>query len=245
MSGLRLRVCSGVQIVARVASDWVEEHARGSSGFGFAVGRSVEDTYRELAARKADLGGVRGFTIDELHPMDPSDERTFAARLDALLGSSDLTVERFDPRAGDPDREAARIDALAAQIGLSGCVLGLGPNGHLAFNEPGEPFGAPPRFVRFLPETLAHLGGADAVAPAKGGMTMSLRTILSADALLLVVGGQKQDAFERLIWGPLTMDLPASILRLHPDVTILTSREQAEERLDELLELPRIETVDG
>ena len=74
---------------------------------------------------------------------------------------------------------------------------------------------------------------------------MSLRTILSADALLLVVGGQKQDAFRRLIWGPLTIDLPASILRLHPDVTILTTRDMAGGRVDELLEIPRVETVDG
>ena len=224
------------------AADWMLSHARGR--LALAVGRSVEGTYRELARRTGCLAGRDVMTIDELHRLDPGDPRAFAAQLGEQLHGAGATVSGFDCAAADPDVEARRVDLAARDTGLAAVVLGLGPNGHLALDEPGQPFEAPARFVPFAPLTLAHLGGPDAVAPATGGMTLPLSTLLAADAVLLVVQGEyKRDALRRLLFGPLTTDLPASVLRLHGRAQLVTTPSCLGDLADDVLALPGVELL--
>jgi glucosamine-6-phosphate deaminase len=225
-----ITVAADADEVADRAAAWVKEHAVRGTFVTFAVGASVEGAYRALRAERDCLRGVHGVSVDELHPLPMGDPRTFGRQLADMLGpetTTGLTLERFDPSAPDPDEEARRVDRVMLDRGVSACVLGLGPNGHLAFNEPGEPLDAPSRAVGLRPSTVAHLGGRAAIAPARGAMTLGLPTLLAADHVLLVVLGDKRAAFAKLLLGPLTPRVPASILRLHPRVTVLCTPEEA------------------
>ncbi|HZQ26774.1 MAG TPA: 6-phosphogluconolactonase [Acidimicrobiales bacterium] len=237
---MRIVVAAGPDEVARRAADWIEEAADPERFLALAVGASVEGAYLELRGRPGCLGGIRTVSLDELHPLPVDDPRTFGGRLQAMLGTgTGMQLERFDPSAPDPAAEAQRVERLVRDRGLAASVLGLGPNGHLAFNEPGDPFHACSRAVTLRRSTLAHLGGRSAIAPATGAMTLGLPVLLDAPRVLLVVLGDKRAAFARLVLGPLTPRLPASVLRLHPDVTVLCTAREAADIPPALLELVR------
>jgi glucosamine-6-phosphate deaminase len=213
----------------RLAARWIVESARPGRYLALAVGASQQGAYRELAGHARSLDGARGISLDELHPLPAGDPRSFGAQLACGLGAdTGIGLERWDSSAADPQSEAEAVEARVRTAGLSGCVLGLGPNGHIAFNEPGVALDAPSRVTALDPRTVAHLGGADAIAPAVRGMTMGIPLLLSAARVLLLVVGDKADAFRSLVLGPLTGAVPATALRLHPDVTVLcTPREAA------------------
>lgn len=227
---MRLVVAPNERRVARLAADWIQANAAPGKYLALAVGSTVEAAYRELRGRPGSLEGVLAVSLDELHPLPQDDPRSFGRRLQNLLGrQTGAKFERFNPAAPDPDREARRVERLVRKKGLSACVLGLGANGHLAFNEPGDPFDAGSRSVSLKPSTLRHLGGPSAIAPARGAMTLGLPLLLEAPNILLVVLGPKQRVFSKMVLGALTPNLPASILRLHPSVTLLYTPSQASE----------------
>jgi glucosamine-6-phosphate deaminase len=227
---VRITVAADGADVAARAADWIEENAAPDTFATLAVGASVSATYEELSRRPGCLHDVDVMSLDELHPLPFDDSRTFGGQLHRQLGpDTGMRLHRFNSAAPDPLAEAQRVDGLLAERRISACVLGLGPNGHLAFNEPDEPFDAPSRAVTLRAGTLAHLGGPAAIAPATGAMTLGLPTLLRAERVLLVVLGDKRAALAKLLLGPLTTRLPASILRAHPDVSVLcTPREAAD-----------------
>ncbi|MHB8507368.1 MAG: 6-phosphogluconolactonase [Candidatus Dormibacteria bacterium] len=224
---MRLILSSTRDDLDRFVADWIQASAIRSQFLALAVGNSVTGAYRTLAARPGCLDSVSVCSLDELYPLDASDPRGFGARLiDELGDHTGAELHRFDSRAVDPDAEASRMEKLVLGVGLAAAVLGLGPNGHLAFNEPGVPFTAASRRARLSIRTVQHLGGRGAIAPAREGMTLGLPALLQARRLLLVVVGQKHGAMKRLLVGPVTRTLPASVLRLHSDVTVVTTERQ-------------------
>lgn len=224
---MKLVVAPDERALSHWAADWIQTHATPGKFLTLAVGSSVEGTYTELSHRDNSLAGTRVVTLDELHPLPADDPRSFGNRLRTLIGSRPGAIfERFDPATPDADLEAQRVERLVEESELGACVLGLGPNGHLAFNEPGEPVDATSRAVTLRRSTLRHLGGSSSIAPATGAMTLGLPVLLRAPSLLLIVLGDKQHALARLFLGTLTPQFPATLLRLHPHVTVAcTARE--------------------
>ncbi|MGH8972476.1 MAG: 6-phosphogluconolactonase [Acidimicrobiia bacterium] len=120
--------------------------------------------------------------------------------------------------SGELGRRAAALDARLQSEGLAIAVLGLGPDGHIAFNQPPSSADAPTRIVDLHPANLARLPG---VEPARAALTMGVAMFLAASAVLVVVDGAGKDAaLERLLHGPEGPDCPASWLRRHPCLTI-------------------------
>jgi glucosamine-6-phosphate deaminase len=153
---------------------------------------------------------------------------------DVLFDHVDLaSVRAHLPRgnAPDPASEAARYEAaIAAAGGIGLQLLGIGRNGHLAFNEPTSSLGSRTR-VKTLTEATRR---ANATAFAGGevprfAITVGIATILSARTCLLVAtGASKAPAVARMIEGPLGADCPATALQLHPRATIVLDRAAAE-----------------
>jgi glucosamine-6-phosphate deaminase len=136
----------------------------------------------------------------------------------------------LDSQAGDPEAECARFRRLiAASGGLDLVVLGVGPNGHLAFNEPGSPFDSVARRVALAAttrETYAPLFGAE--GPPEYGLTLGVADLLAARrVLLLAFGRTKAGVVARALERPMTEELPASALQRHPQATVLLDREAA------------------
>src|SRR5438874_1766788 len=125
-----------------------------------------------------------------------------------------------DGMAPDLDAECARYEAaIAAAGGLGLTFLGLGGNGHIAFNEPGTPFTSRTRVVELTEETRA----ANAT-PWRQAITMGIGTILeSREIVLLAAGSNKRAALERLRGGEVSEEFPASALWAHPHVSVIVS----------------------
>lgn len=130
----------------------------------------------------------------------------------------------FASQPQNPARECARIQNwLAVQGPIDTCVLGLGVNGHLGFNEPADALQPHAHVARLSPESLAHPMIQDEPVKPTFGLTLGMADILhSRRILLLVSGASKRAALQRLLDGPISTHFPASFLHLHPNVTLLT-----------------------
>ncbi len=200
---------------------------------GLPTGRTPLNVYRELVAlhrRGAlDLSRVTTFNLDEFLGLPPDDPGSFRAYMERhLFQHINLSPERihfFDGSAERAERECARYDAqLAAAGGLDLLLLGVGPNGHVAFNEPGESLQAASHRARLTRETrqaVASFFGDDVSRVPLAALTMGMGALLQARRIIvLAFGARKAAAVTAMVRGPLTTLCPASFLQLHRDVEV-------------------------
>ncbi len=221
--------------VARTAADVVQSlvEREPHAVLGLATGSSVSGLYEELVGRVASgslsLAGVRGFLLDEyvgLPPGHPQSYRRVVAtelldRVDVAPGAvQGPPAERDDVTAACEDYEAA----IAAAGGIDLQLLGIGGDGHLAFNEPGSSLASRTRIKTLTARTRADnarfFERPDEVPHHV--LTQGLGTILEAGHLLLLATGErKAPAVAAMVEGPLTARCPASVLQLHRYATVL------------------------
>ena len=132
--------------------------------------------------------------------------------------------------AEDEAKECARYDALLEQLPRDIQLLGLGSNGHIAFNEPGTPFGSGTHVVTLAESTVkdnARLFDDISEVPRKA-FTMGIKQIMQAKKILILASGaNKADAVYRMAKGEVTESVPASVLQLHPDCILIADSEAA------------------
>lgn len=199
------------------------------------TGHTPLGMYAALRAHAAD-GSLRAdratlFQLDEYLGLGPGDPRSYAAYLRRELdGVGFGAVHSLDGTAPDPGAQCARHQALLDRAPVDIAVLGLGRDGHVAFDEPGSPVGSGTRRVALHPATradaAADFGGPDAV-PVEA-LTVGLRTLLAARELLVLVSGEaKASALRGMLEGPPDPRCPASLLRWHPRLTVVCDRAAA------------------
>jgi glucosamine-6-phosphate deaminase len=223
-------VLNGPSAVARAAADFLAEASskRPEIVLGLPTGRTPIPLYDELAVRHSkgaiDLSGARGFNLDELC-LPPGDSRSFRLFMEHYAwGRTGLSPARCDiPRGSSHDLalECERYEAaIAASGGLDLAILGLGADGHVAYNMPGSELGH--THVVELPDRLAaSLGIPTELRPLRA-ITMGLRTIRSAAALLVLATGEaKRDAVKALVDGTEDPKWPCTYLAGHPRLEIL------------------------
>jgi len=237
---MKLNVLADAQAAAAAAAAEILAAAARRPGLvlGVATGRTMEPLYGRLAravAEGADLGGVELFALDEYVGLAPGHPASFRRYLEArVAGPLRISATRLhvpDGASIDPSGEARRYEArIRAAGGIDLQLLGLGRNGHVAFNEPGSSFASRTRVVR-LAQSTREDGRASlpsGMEPPRTGITMGIGTILEARRLLLLATGpSKRAAAEAMCLGPVSPACPASALRLHPDATVLLDREAA------------------
>ena len=199
------------------------------------TGHTPLGMYAALRAHAADgsldAGRATLFQLDEYAGLGPDDERSYRAYLRReLAGIRFAAVHGLDGAAPDTDAECRRHQALLDAAPLDLAVLGLGRDGHVAFDEPGSDPDAGVRAVRLHPATRADaapdFGGLDAV-PATA-LTVGLRTLRSArEIVMLVSGPAKAEALRAMLEGPRGSGCPASLLRDHPRLTIVCDADAA------------------
>lgn len=222
--------------VAAIAADTIEAAVRAHPGtvLGLATGSTPLATYQELIRRQRAGGGpsyddVRCFTLDEyvgLPPGHPESYRaTIARELTDPLGIAAERVHGPDPAEADLPSAGERYEAeLRAAGGVDLQLLGIGSDGHLAFNEPGSSLGSLTRIKTLTDRTrrdnARFFGSVDDVP--RHVLTQGLGTILRArHLLLLATGAGKADALAAAVEGPVSASCPASVLQLHPHVSVL------------------------
>ena len=201
---------------------------------GLATGSSPMAIYDELAAR-CDAGLIsfrqaRGLTLDEYvglpvdHPQRYRNviDTAFASRVDFAPG----TVHGPDGLATDiPAACAAYESAIREAGGVDLQILGIGTDGHIAFNEPGSSLASRTRIKTLTRQTRidnARFFGGDVESVPTHCLTQGLATIMEARHVILVATGRrKAEAVHHLVEGPVSAMWPASILQHHPHVTVL------------------------
>jgi galactosamine-6-phosphate isomerase len=133
----------------------------------------------------------------------------------------------FDGRSADPAAEAGRIAGWLNEHGpIDLCVLGLGVNGHLGFNEPGAHLKPRAHVAQLSSDSLKHAMLDQARTRPKYGLTLGMTDLLQArQVLLLVSGAAKSGPLRQLLEGEISTQFPASFLWLHRDVTLLCDAE--------------------
>lgn len=180
------------------------------------------------AGRTCRMAQGRFVQLDEYCDIAADDPRSLAGWVErVLLGPLGIGRDRlvaFDSATRDPDAEAARVERAVATMGLDLALLGLGPNGHLGFNEPGSDFASKTRHVVLTPESIksnsVYWGGEDRVP--RTAFTLGLGTLASArHSILLVAGEHKADILRRMLDEPPTIEVPATQLYQHASTTII------------------------
>lgn len=234
MGLVRVHVLESVDDVARVAADVVsavtDEHVE--PVVGWPTGRTAVPLYRELARRfdegRLSLASVRGFNLDEL-VLDPSHPASFRSFMEQHAWQRvGLDRDRCDIPNGaarDLAAECARYESAISSAGdLDLAILGVGTDGHVAYNQPGA---AQQRtHVVELPGHVADGLAIPADQRPLRAITMGIGTLWRARRLLLLANGpSKAKAIQTLIEGPEDLEWPCSLLREHPNFDVLVTRD--------------------
>jgi glucosamine-6-phosphate deaminase len=220
MGDVRLVSCSDEIALARETNRFVGEALAAHPGrfVALAVGASTLPLYAHLDELGPNWAGRALMPVDELVPPPVDAGSRFSARLAGAL--PETLRPRLVPIQVDEDPELAAI-ALEARLraeGLAAVVLGLGPDGHFAFNQPPTPVDARTRVVPLAAANLIRLG---AVEPSKSALTLGVTTVLAAGSVLVIASGPgKTEALDHLRNGPEDPAWPVTWLRRHPRLTV-------------------------
>lgn len=209
------------------------------SVLGLATGSSPIGTYRKLIewCGKNDLTFKHAKTVnlDEYVGLSDDDSESYHYFMkENLFSKVDIDISNthlLNGLATDPEKECRDYDALIESLGGTDMqLLGIGRNGHIGFNEPGDVFEKDTHVVSLTESTIqanSRLFPSIDMVPTKA-LSMGIGNIMRARKILLVASGEdKADAIRATVNGPVTPKIQASILQLHPDVTIVCDEAAA------------------
>lgn len=202
---------------------------------GLATGSSPLGTYANLVKRceegLLDFSSVRTVNLDEYCGLKGDDPQSYRYFMDTNLFNK-VNVDKKnthlpDGSAADMDAESKRYEALVESLGWPDLqLLGIGQNGHIGFNEPEDTFPTTVHTVKLTESTIkanSRLFDKPEDVPTHA-VTMGIGAIMKAKRVLLIAGADKAEIVEKAFHGPVTPQVPASILQLHRDATVIFSK---------------------
>jgi glucosamine-6-phosphate deaminase len=200
---------------------------------GLATGSTPLGLYDRLVAEyeagKLDFSRVSSFNLDEYYPISPDNDQSYRYFMNTNLFNR-INIDKANTRvpngsAADPEQECKDYEAaIDASAGVDIQVLGIGQNGHIAFNEPEDKLYAYTHLTGLTENTIqanSRFFENESDVPRKA-LTMGMASIMKArQIILLATGAAKYDAMQALLDDRITTDVPATLLKLHPNVTIL------------------------
>ena len=198
------------------------------SVLGLATGSTPVGLYRCLVERfkagELDFSGVKSVNLDEYLGLPAENSQSYRYFMNQnLFQHVNINMANThvpDGLTADPEAECVRYDELIRRMGgIDMQLLGIGSNGHIGFNEPADSFPVGAHCVDLAESTIQ----ANArFFPESGQVPRQARRVL-----ILASGREKKAAVRRAFWGPVTPEVPASILQLHPDLTRVMDRAAA------------------
>ena len=238
---MKVFVCDSHEEIARLGADEIAKvmQSKPDAVLGLATGSTPIDMYAELVRRnkagELDFSRIKTVNLDEYYPLAPDNDQSYRYFMNHQLFDH-INIDKKntnvpDGLAEDPEASCRAYEELIRSLGgIDIQVLGIGGNGHIAFNEPAEFLDPLTHLTDLTPETItanARFFESEADVPRRA-MTMGMGTILKArKILLLATGAAKADAVATLLSGKLTTSCPASLLNLHDDVIVLCDRAAA------------------
>lgn len=239
---MEVRVHEDGEALAAAAAELFRRRVAARPELRMAVpaGRTPRRMYALMETRQAvapvDFSRMRVFCVDELCPPAPPGGYFWRQITRELLRWAGVPPERCRPFAVDaPDLDAMCKHyerAIAEAGGLDLVMLGLGPNAHIASHEPPADFSTQTCPVRLLTHTVDYILTDEVIQGevCDRAVTLGVQTILAArEVVVLVSGPAKRRALRAAVHGPVTPDVPASILQRHPRCVVLADRAAVEE----------------
>ncbi len=239
---MKLIVCKNYDEVSLKAAQIVAQQVKGNpkSVLGLATGATPVGMYDILSkmnkAGEIDFSQIRTFNLDEYYPLSADNEQSYHYFMDKNLFSK-INIDKnnthiLDGMCADPEKECSEYEALIAENGgIDLQVLGIGQNGHIGFNEPGETLNSLTHLTELTPNTIdANSRFFDSVedVPTKA-LTMGIGSIMRAKKIILLASGaSKIKVIKTLLKGMISTDMPATLLNAHGDVTIICDTEAYE-----------------
>lgn len=200
---------------------------------GLATGSSPVGTYEKLVEwyqeGYLDFSKVSSINLDEYKGLKPENDQSYRYFMDTHLFNH-INIDKtrtFVPDGLETDSEKAckNYDEIIEKLGgVDLQLLGLGHNGHIGFNEPSDVFPCGTHCVDLAPSTIEankRFFSSESEVPRQA-YTMGIRSIMLAKKIIVIVSGKdKAEILKKVIYGPITPNVPASVLQLHADVTIV------------------------
>ncbi|GHV24181.1 glucosamine-6-phosphate deaminase 1 [Spirochaetia bacterium] len=212
---------------------------RPGSVFSFATGDTTGGVFAELVRLREELNidfsRTRAVNLDEYVGVEKDDPAGCYYRiLHSLYRPLGIAEDRFYvpvTSAAGAEEECRRFTrTLKDWGGIDLMLLSIGRNGHIAFNEPGTPFGTEIHVAALSSSTIEAktplFGGSEKVP--RCGITMGISTVMQARRIVLAArGAHKKDIIRAVLEGPVTETVPASVLRLHPCLSVILDEAAA------------------
>lgn len=225
------------KLAARMIAEMIQRKPR--CVLGLATGSTPIGTYRELIRlhREEDLdfSAVETFNLDEYVGLPPEHEQSYHYFMnEEFFRHINIRVQNTHVPDGLAEDLAAECQVYEEKIKEAGGIdiqlLGIGANGHIAFNEPGSSLGSRTRIKtldeRTIKDNARFFESPDQVP--RYALTMGIGTIMDSRRLILLASSKsKTDAVSKTVEGPITAMVPATIVQLHPKATIITDKEAA------------------
>jgi len=226
--------------ISKLAADYLINtvKAKNNAILGLPTGSTPIGMYQEVINRYKDnisFQNVRTFNLDEYVGLDKSNINSYRYFMDENLFSHiDIKEENIHIPNGvarDIEKECINYENLLKTTGQMDIMyLGIGHNGHIGFNEPDEFFEPYTHIVKLTEDTIeANKRFFDNIESVpQTAITMGIKTIMSAKKIILLASGEsKAEAILKTVKGKITPRVPASILQLHNDVTLIIDKDAA------------------
>ncbi|MCL6625256.1 glucosamine-6-phosphate deaminase [Alicyclobacillus shizuokensis] len=228
----------GQQEFATTAADVIADHilTGRTSQICFATGKTPVETYKELVRRsqtgELNADKLKAFTLDEYVGLPLRHPRTcfytLSTQLYDGLGLSPSQRFTFDMKTSPEDAANQYEQTIRDEGGLDLCVLGIGTNGHVGFNEPGTPRDSRAHVAQLAEATMERARLSGWLDVPSRGLTLGIASLFDAKSVLLMANGRhKADIVHRIVHGDISENIPASWFRQHPNCLLLLDEEAA------------------
>lgn len=209
-----------------------DEMAKGAKTLGLATGSTPLAFYDEIGKSDLDFSDMTSVNLDEYVGLAADNDQSYHYFMQENLFRAKSFKESFLPNglASDLQEETRRYDQVIAEHPIDFQILGIGHNGHIGFNEPGTSFDVTTHVVNLTEDTIkANSRFFDSIDDVpKQAISMGIQSIMQSKMIVLMAYGQgKADAIKQMIEGPVTEDLPASVLQKHPNVVVIVDEAAA------------------
>ena len=234
---MKIIIAENYEKMSRAAADLIAAQilVKPDCVLGLATGSTPIGAYENLVKRyengELDFSAVTSVNLDEYCGLDETNDQSYRYFMnDHLFNHVNISKEKtFVPNgmAEDYEAEGKRYDALIDSLGgIDLQLMGIGHNRHIGFNEPADHFPVGTHPVALNEKTIQANARFFATIDdvPKSAITMGIRAIMQAKKVLLIAGGaDKAEILKKALLGPVTPEVPASILQLHGDLTVIAA----------------------
>lgn len=206
---------------------------QGAKTLGLATGSTPLELYRLMRESDLDFSEMTAINLDEYVGLTADNNQSYAHFMQEQLFKVKPFKATYIPNgmAEHLVSETIHYDHILEEYPIDFQILGIGRNGHIGFNEPGTPFDWKTHLVDLDPSTIeANSRFFETIDQVpKQAISMGIASIMAAKTIVLMAyGAEKADAIYQTVHGPITEQVPASILQKHPNLILILDRAAAE-----------------